>query len=690
MGWIKKCFHKFFIDEKGAVSIYAIIITLLLFMFNAVLIDFIRIMTAERETDQAIKAAIRSTMSAYNQDVKGYGLFGFDGGQSEANEIFSKVFEENLKMEEGDYFRFTDTKPEGELTTEISDKKMLANKETIEYQILEEMKYKAPMEVGKSIIEGFLQVSEAMGQASVYVDIAESLQDDVDKREEKLDKVEKHLTKAQEKSGDSDEQFADVEACIVAYQAIVNNPPSADADEGEKSRYEAKKKTAEMAIKLSANALKSELKAVLSELKAAQKLVEEAEELNKKVDKIIKEKRAEARNKYSNANNAANMRENGSGNANGALGGIAEANKRLDEYVIEQKFFDDLKSKINEAIGKVENNISAVEQLLASIPGGLSLGGIDMSGQKAAIDKAVRIITVDRPVIKDEDVNKKDKEADKNLEDVNEQLDKAIKEAEKYAQDHALLQEIAVLVKKYQGSMEASKNEFNRDNTDKAAKDAMNFVDEVFEAVGDVLINSRDKVYLNEYILTKFKSHDFKKKGAEGFALENNQVEYIMYGLESTGANYTAAMTELFAFRFAVNFLEAFTQSDVRAFGPYMWVAALAYALLHTIDDLIDIKKGNQIIFFGQFNFYTSYKDYLRIFLFLHPEGNKMARMLALIEHDTGADLTKLPTYIRGEASASVKLWFLPGVTKMLGQTGVITGRVENNRYFIDSLFFKY
>lgn len=57
---------------------------------------------------------------------------------------------------------------------------------------------------------------------------------------------------------------------------------------------------------------------------------------------------------------------------------------------------------------------------------------------------------------------------------------------------------------------------------------------------------------------------------------------------------------------------------------------------------------------------------------------------MALIEHNTGADLTKLPTYINGEASTSVKLWFLPGVTKMLGQTGAITGRVENGRYFID------
>lgn len=197
MKWVKRGFHKFVIDENGAVTIYAIIITLLLFVFNAVLIDFIRIMAAERDADQAAKAAIRSTMSSYNQDVKSYGLFGFEGGQEGANDIFQKVFEENLKQEEGDYFRFVDTAPvDGQVTTTVDDGKMLSNKNTIEYQILEDMKYKAPMEIGKSLIEGFLSVSDAVKEVSALTDIIADISKNAKKRDEKLEEVKNKLKAA--------------------------------------------------------------------------------------------------------------------------------------------------------------------------------------------------------------------------------------------------------------------------------------------------------------------------------------------------------------------------------------------------------------------------------------------------------------------------------------------------------------
>ncbi|MEK3887597.1 DUF5702 domain-containing protein [Bacillus sp. FSL K6-3431] len=727
--WMKKCFHKFFINENGAVSIYAIMITLLLFIFNGVLIDFIRIMAAERETDQAMKAAVRSTMSAYNQDVKGYGLFGFDGGQSEANEIFEKVFRENLKQEDGDYFRFIDTKPEGDIKTIIKDERMLSNKTTIEYQILEEMKYIAPMEVGQTIIEGFLQVSKGMQEASAYVDIATSIQDDVDDREESLDKIKLKLEIAKQRSNElgkyvnnpSEASFPTVKNLndllkhLTTYKEIKEReeqPPAGEdetdeekekrEEEDEKRKEDEKKvKTYEKQVRELAEDFELKSNAMREELKEILKLVEKADKLNDQITETIEDKRNEAKGTYNKSNQAADMSKKGTGTANAAIDDLEEANKKLDDYIIDPKFFEDLKNKVETALTEVdENNTTNLAGYITQFKSTVkkdnfykssstirTLSEKIQSHQKTAntlIDDALKIMTGDRPEIKDDEVKEKEKESEEELDNLNEQLDKALDEANKYANDNALLGEIAELAKKYQGSIESSKNEFNRENPDKVAKDAMNFVDKVFSAVGDALIDSRDKIYVNEYILTKFKSHDFNKKGVEGFALENNQVEYIMYGLESTGANYGAAMTELFAFRFAVNFLEAFTKQYVRSFGPWMWAAALVYALEETIVDLKNINDGKSIRFFEPMRFTTSYFDYLRIFLFMHPEGNKMARTMALIENDTGADLTTLPTYISGEATTSVKLWFLPGVTKMLGKTGVITGKVENNRYFID------
>jgi len=133
-----------------------------------------------------------------------------------------------------------------------------------------------------------------------------------------------------------------------------------------------------------------------------------------------------------------------------------------------------------------------------------------------------------------------------------------------------------------------SAEDFNRETTDELTEDAMSIVDAIFASVGHILLNARDEIYVNEYILTKFKHHDFSKEGTEKYLLENNEVEFIMYDLSTPGANYAAAMTELFAFRFAVNFIEAFTENSVRAYGKFMWIAALVYALENTIEDIID------------------------------------------------------------------------------------------------------
>ncbi|SDZ18103.1 hypothetical protein SAMN05421736_10796 [Evansella caseinilytica] len=80
------------------------------------------------------------------------------------------------------------------------------------------------------------------------------------------------------------------------------------------------------------------------------------------------------------------------------------------------------------------------------------------------------------------------------------------------------------------------------------------------------------------------------------------------------------------------------------------------------------------------YNFY-----YLRFSLFVHPEGNKLARVMARIHQNTDTNLMEQATYVEGTVTASVQLWFLPGITNMLGQAGIINGRVENNRFYIDN-----
>lgn len=714
MKWVKRGFHKFVIDENGAVTIYAIIITLLLFVFNAVLIDFIRIMAAERDADQAAKAAIRSTMSSYNQDVKSYGLFGFEGGQEGANDIFQKVFEENLKQEEGDYFRFVDTAPvDGQVTTTVDDGKMLSNKNTIEYQILEDMKYKAPMEIGKSLIEGFLSVSDAVKEVSALTDIIADISKNAKKRDEKLEEVKNKLKAAAGNAndletlikGDANSSFPkvnnvkDIVAQIDEYLDIVVPLEGDEEGEEEEENADKQKKAKDFEKNVAALTEKMNMKAeaVRDDLKDSLKLLEEAEGFNTKIIDKIAENRDQAEQDYANAIEASRGAANPVSGAPGS-GDLANMREKITDFVMEESFFIDLKEKINQAITAAEGDNGLVpyiknfesftssSRLKDASRSLLTTQSQNLSSRqtktKGFVDEALAMIEgveTNRDEATKEEEEKAEDELDKAIDD----LDKVINEAKAVMGDQTAYDELKALLSKYKGAIEASKSEFNKENPDDFAKDAMSIVDMIFKSIGDILINSRDKAYINEYILNHFKSHDFSKSGAEAGLLENNQVEYITYGLHSSGANYAAAMTELFAFRFAINLLDAFSKPGTLA-GPYAWAFALSTAIIKTAEDMRTIQLGKPIRFFGKLRFQTSYRDYLRLFLFMHDEGSKIPRTMAVIEHSTKSDLTKLPTYISGEVTASVKLWFLPSVTGLLGKTAVLKGTVVNNRYYIN------
>lgn len=76
--------------------------------------------------------------------------------------------------------------------------------------------------------------------------------------------------------------------------------------------------------------------------------------------------------------------------------------------------------------------------------------------------------------------------------------------------------------------------------------------------------------------------------------------------------------------------------------------------------------------------------DYLRLlFLFHINDSNRASRIQALIQLNTKKDLTEIPTYVRGKATTSIKLWFIPSVMKALNIIGVLDGHVEGGYYEI-------
>ncbi|KGA96961.1 hypothetical protein AJ85_17580 [Alkalihalobacillus alcalophilus ATCC 27647 = CGMCC 1.3604] len=725
--WLKKAYHKLVFDEHGAVSIYAIMITLLLFLFNAVLIDYMRIMVAERETEQAARAAARSVMANFDQGVKSYGLFGADGGQEEANEIFQKVFENHLAVDgsSGDIFHFSTPQPvSGEVNVVVDEGRMLAHSEIFKHQVLEEMKYSAPIEVGQALIEGILGISSAMEEASKLSKVHKKIRKDLEEREEKLDEaleklraakdiIEGHAGQVQDSSSSSFpdvNNLDDVRNHFERYKEIRAEESESDEDlsDEEKEEREKNSEDADKFIERASNlaeGIYNDVREIGELLVDARTLIEEARVHNQNIADELASVDEDV--DFSDAIDAGNMSnsDNSSGYS-GAEGGIGEARDELDKLVFEDEFFETLLEYIR--IGKdavddgaaqhtdaMRSKINAIGTMIDQEQPqffGTTLGQLreahELGSQNILLafnhlkDGIEEMKSTDEK--SSEEVEDKEDEADENLEDANEDLDDFLNGI---ADSNEGYDDLLEILSKY---IEAADSEIpiDRGNTDDLSDSTFNLIDMLFKNMGNILLNARDELYVNEYIMTKFKSHDFSK---QDYSVDQNEIEFILYGQANAADNFALAMTEIFAFRFAVNLVEAFTKQEVRVFGKFMWVAAIAYAIKETVIDIDRLRRGQRIEFFEGIRFEMDYRDHLRLFLFLHLEGNKIPRTMARIEQQSGSDLTQLPTYIEGNASSSLQLWFLPGVTSLLSNAGILSGEVKDREFIIEKeIYYSY
>ncbi|MDQ0898598.1 MULTISPECIES: hypothetical protein [unclassified Paenibacillus] len=183
--------RKFIRSEKGAVSVYLILIIVPIFLFQAVLIDFARIKLAEKETESAVKAAARSVMSAYDTELQAMGLYGLGISQDESEALFRKVFASNLSNQVSPgAFHYVDTRPvaNGMRVTPVYT---LASHTIFERQVLEDMKIKAPIEFTLEITDKFRKsgTKAPFQLGSQFSKEAAVLEKLIDQRESALDEA---------------------------------------------------------------------------------------------------------------------------------------------------------------------------------------------------------------------------------------------------------------------------------------------------------------------------------------------------------------------------------------------------------------------------------------------------------------------------------------------------------------------
>jgi archaellum component FlaC len=178
-------------EEGGAVSLYLIMILVPIFLFCALLIDFARIKVAEKEAESAVKTGVRSVLSAFSLPLHSYGLFGLVQEQEDSKAVFLNTLNGNLSGTiQANHFRFIDHRLEVE-NSSITSMYTLANHTVFKKQILEEMKYRAPMIYSLELIDKFKKtgLSTAISQAQMFSKNAVSVDKALEVRDEALDEA---------------------------------------------------------------------------------------------------------------------------------------------------------------------------------------------------------------------------------------------------------------------------------------------------------------------------------------------------------------------------------------------------------------------------------------------------------------------------------------------------------------------
>jgi hypothetical protein len=233
-----------------------------------------------------------------------------------------------------------------------------------------------------------------------------------------------------------------------------------------------------------------------------------------------------------------------------------------------------------------------------------------------------------------------------------------------------------------------------------AAGASMDSMDGLYGSASNLLTQLGDEFYQNEYALSYFHHVDFSRFGSlagsggnvgnaaqilgDQLEVNNQEVEYILYGFHNPTGNLASAYGEIFAMRLAIRTMEGLVKNSSKGNPLVVLAAALLYGVEKAIEDMIMLAQKGDVPLSDFLKFRMTYKDHLRLFLMLHSNNErKMSRMLALIRLNTDVNPAERQTYATGEVKNGMRLWFLPGVMKMLGTASKEGESIKGSVYYV-------
>lgn len=746
-------------NAGGSVSIYFIALTAAFVLITALLIDFARVAAFRQQAELAVKAGARSVLSSFDPELYSrYGLF-VRGGDP-ADRIFADTLSGNTMSAGLGPFPYLDTRWE---RTEVTESRPIADHDVFRRQVLEEMKYKAPIDLTIELATRLRGMSGMIEDTKKTVDAIERMQEAYDRREEALDRAlerqRSHGTIIREaftavvpnpplvlspsQATGSVNQIADIANQYDDYvskrledearrQAIIameeakrkreeernrrkeeGNGDGGQASNGRTEEYSEEETSideagmpryesvvagyetgvARIASELAADAEAARKKSELAYTNAREAW-EEAKEANEEMRRIAAE--------------AAAIRAAESPISAEQATAMAELRRKAAEMVLDPSFFTQYETEIvaQRSLGaEVIGHAASFASQASSVPGSIGKGNslrVEVDRLQNgfarfvnAYDSPGTILSAREATFRahrshDEERKQEEKKAASEWAGAKQWL-RLFSGRSGTPEERAEFDRLRAL---YEQNLQWNRTEAEfadseqADEPDDGRDESLSLTGDLLSIVEDSLLGVRDQLYYSEYAISRMSRFDpaYAKEMLRGgdvpLSIDAQQTEYILYGIHNPSGNIGAAFGEIFALRLAIRTMEGFVECSKLGHPLLVLVAALVYGIRGAVADLRSLVEKGTIQLSKYANISTTYVDYLRLFLLLHGgSGNQMARMIAIMELETGVSFQEAYTYASGEGAASVKLWFFRGLVRMLGVYGNLGGTVRDGRY---------
>ncbi|WP_338552632.1 hypothetical protein [Paenibacillus sp. KS-LC4] len=733
----KSCVRKWLWRREGAVTIFSAMVLSSLLLFMSILIDYARVAALHKITEDAARAGIRSVLSAFDRQLyEQYGLFG-RGGTS-ADTIYSEVVKANVEHSASSaaFSRPIDAKVIHSHTDQAA---VLGSHKVFERQVLEEMKYKAPIDFTLELASKLAPMSEAMKESAVTVDLLEQLRKLYDKRQASLNRIftlQKQAADAMGTSGlkellpygELDISIAEDGTAASLSRRYEEYAGWVIVDEQLIAAGKAPKYTQERAeYQSEAITLINELKKLNAKVlpehielqSTAKDELEQARLLNEEMRSV--ESKAKQSPAYSGYDRVSGNQVVGSdlhALSSGEVSELQLIQKTADQLFLPDAWFTEYGAELDDQAQsytafQIEASgftsaftvlLDQVDRYTTLLHTGLAKMTMQSGHYAGLYVQPGTIIAQRQQELVNEGLEKQRKEQEKQLGSLWKKAGSMLEGFQSIAGSEEQQAIFNQLEERYNRNLQfntaaaqGSTVEIKRfgDDAHAQAEASAELTNGLFGGVADMLEQARDTVYFGEYVLQRYpffapqqlklmlENGDMAEL-SQALTFHNQEAEYVIYGFHNRIGNVAAAYGELFSVRMAIRTMEGLTTCRAAGHPLLILSCSLIYGLEKTMEDMLAFANRGSAPLSKYVNVEISYPDYLRLFMLLHGGANKevvVARMIAVIEQNSGVTLSGVSTAVTGEVRTTAQLWFLPGVMQLLGSYGLLQGRVTNGRY---------